>query len=87
MALGSALALSGTKTLVVDCDLAGRVLLNGTSQGPETSHEPSRQSMDEAMIEMGYLDQTHTDILLFTDDVRLGLIAMLKGAALSLIHI
>ncbi len=83
VALGSALALSGTKTLVVDCDLAGRVLLNGTSQGPETSQEPPRQSMDEAMIEMGYLDQTHTDILLFTDDVRLGLIAMLKGAALT----
>ncbi len=83
VALGSALALSGTKTLVVDCDLAGRVLLNGTSQGPDTSQTPPRQSMDEAMIEMGYLDQTHTDILLFTDEVRLGLIAMLKGAALT----
>ena len=61
--VASSLAMSGTRTLVVDCDLAGRIA-RGQTGSPGSSHPPMPEppargsaSMDGVALEQGFLDQ------------------------------
>jgi Mrp family chromosome partitioning ATPase len=82
--LASSLALSGTRTLLVDCELAGR-----TKSTPSPNADPAKgqasppQRLDEVMLLMGYLDEHDTDIFLLPEDARVGLVAMLDGDSLE----
>jgi len=78
--LATSLALSGTRTLLVDCELTGRAkpaANNGVNGAPQ------RQSVDEVMTVMGYLDDRETDILLLPPDAKVGLVGMLEGGTLE----
>lgn len=74
--LASSLALSGTRTLLVDCELAGRAL----SDDPQ---RPNDQTLDEVMVHMGYLDQREADLFVYSDDESVGLLGVLHGRPVS----
>lgn len=74
--LASSLALSGTRTLLVDCELAGRAL----SDDPQ---RPNDQTLDEVMVHMGYLDQREADLFVYSDDENVGLLGVLHGRPVS----
>ncbi|MCE9591375.1 MAG: AAA family ATPase [Planctomycetes bacterium] len=86
--LASSLALSGTRTLLVDCELASRVLNphapgNGSkSAGGDTAPAVGRQSLDQVMLDMGYLSRTDAEIFLYPADAKVGLLGMLDGKPL-----
>lgn len=82
--LASSLALSGVKTLLVDCDLANRVLNPTTTreQKPDSSGVSQRQSLDQVMLDMGYLNRTDAEIFLYPTDAKVGLLGMLDGKPL-----
>ncbi len=84
--LASSMALSGTRTLLVDLELTGRNTSTPTPR-PQQTNKPhaaeSRQSLDEVMMLMGYLDEQDTDIFLLPEDAKVGLVAMLEGAPLE----
>ncbi len=71
--LASSLALSGTPTLVVDCDLSGRQRDGGRGA----------RSLDAALLELHYLDEDDTDPLLTGGREVGGLIALMDGADLA----
>lgn len=82
--LASSLALSGTRTLLVDCELAGRIHESDPTGGPDNNAVSSgAQSLDRVMIDMGYLSAVDTDQFLLTDSEGTGLVGALNGAALD----
>ncbi len=81
--LASSLAISGTRTLLVDCELASRVMDATNPDGAESDPaKPKRQSLGDVFVDMGYLGADETDIFLGAPDASVGLIAMLEGAPL-----
>ncbi len=107
--LASSLALSGTRTLLIDCDLAGRVLARqpatasrsgGKAQSPTTHSEreadwpmidvyqdpadTSRvQSLDQVMLQMGYLTRNDEETFLAPHDTNAGMLSVLEGSPLE----
>ena len=81
--LASSLALSGTKTLLVDCELASRVLGDATTPDESTPQKPLKQSLDEVMVEMGYLKPHDLDLFLSPEEATIGLLGMLGGVPLD----
>jgi len=85
--LASSLAMSGTRTLLVDCELMSRTGDTGrtsTAPTPPAGGEGQpRQSLDEVMMMLGYLDDAQTDIFLLPEHAKVGLVGMLEGAALD----
>ena len=106
--LAHSLAMSGTRTLLVDCDLVGRMArdedrdggggvewgrcssrerrgatgASGRKRGEgELKREP--QSLDEVMLQMGYLDADDAGLVLFADEREVGLTGLLAGEALE----
>jgi len=92
--LASSLALSGVKTLLVDCELASRIIGpqgvgargdaartggSGTGGGGGAG---GRQSLDQVMLDMGYLSRTDAEVFLYPADAKVGLLGMLDGLPL-----
>ena len=82
--LASSLALSGTRTLLVDCDLAGRqsAAEAGTSDAAQAS-TTARQNLDQVMLQMGYLDDGDPEVFLLSHDTSVGIIGILDGQPLE----
>lgn len=107
--VASSLAMSGTKTLVVDCDLAGRIARGQTGQpapgsasgnGHANSHadmnghdrfgpidpegsSPDNPSMDNIVIEEGYVTDEDKNVLAETHGSKVGVTGMLDGGTLA----
>lgn len=122
--LASSLALSGTKTLLIDCDLSGRTpaespdrdkilksrviqcqdrsQINSNSSesdlpiiesdehasvGPQfesnTSSRTRSDSLDQVMLQMGYLNEADAELFLSTEDGSTGLRGVLSGLPLD----
>ena len=82
--LASSLAISGTRTLLVDCELAGRIHESDPTGEPNNSAMSNgAQSLDRVMIDMGYLPAVDTDQFLLADSESTGLVGALNGAALD----
>ncbi|MEM7624867.1 MAG: Wzz/FepE/Etk N-terminal domain-containing protein [Planctomycetota bacterium] len=107
--VASSLAMSGTKTLVVDCDLAGRIARGQTgkpaagnsSDRPEANQNgqvnghdrfgpidpegssPDNASMDNIVIEEGFISDDNKDALAETHDAKVGVTGMLDGGTLA----
>ncbi len=88
--LASSLALSGSRTLLVDCDLAGRVASVGgskrpqpTPDTPDSTTEPVKQNLDQVMLQMGYLDENDPEVFLLSHDASIGITGMLEGGSLA----
>ena len=83
--LAASLALSGTKTLLVDCELVSRILKSASGGGGGTGDpgNSGAQSLDEVMCQMGYLDEHDAEVLQVADDGSVGLIAALEGRPLA----
>ena len=93
--VASSLAMSGTKTLVVDCDLAGRIARGQTGQpatagsndrfgpiDPEGS-SPDNASLDNIVIEEGYVSDEDKTALDETRNAKVGVTGMLDGGTLD----
>ncbi|MDH3582860.1 MAG: AAA family ATPase [Phycisphaerae bacterium] len=78
--LASSLALSGTRVLLVDCDLAGRARSASAGDGDA---EPSEQRLEQVMLQMGFLDESDTELFLFDEGAKVGLVGMLDGGSLQ----
>ena len=78
--IASSLALAGTRTLLVDCELVARHESGGDAS---KSHQTGAQSLDGVMIEMGFLDDHTADLLELPGDRGVGLVGMLEGARLG----
>lgn len=107
--VASSLAMSGTRTLVVDCDLAGRIsrgqtgapAKNGQAPGTTTDKTNGKvtfdrfgpldpegssaenASMDNIVIEQGYLSENETQALSNEHAGKVGVTGMLDGAPLE----
>lgn len=81
--LASSLALSGTRTLLVDCDLAGRVATAGGSRSDSAADGAPKQNLDQVMLQMGFLDESDPEVFLLAHDASVGITGMLDGAPLS----
>lgn len=99
--LAHSLAMSGTRTLLVDCDLVGRMAreeegaaagggaqpqADGDGVGEAVDGEGLKrqpQSLDEVMLQMGYLDADDAGLVLFADEREVGLTGMLAGEPLE----
>ena len=93
--LASSLALSGTRTLLVDCDLAGRVQSTdaagaqggaaaaGDDVGPGDPVPAIAASVDQVMLQMGYVNEEDASIFLNPRDTETGLLGVLSGAPLE----
>jgi Mrp family chromosome partitioning ATPase len=77
--LAASLALSGTKTLLVDCEMVSRVLDPQAASGDGGKN----QSLDEVMRQMGYLGGEEAELLLVTDEAQIGLTGTLEGRPLA----
>ncbi|MBB6430546.1 tyrosine-protein kinase domain-containing protein [Algisphaera agarilytica] len=104
--VASSLAMSGTRTLVVDCDLAGRISRGQTGKpvgqdkpnghssdksafndrfGPidEDGSSAENPSLDNIVIEQGYLSEDDTQELATNTTGQVGIAAVLDGAPLQ----
>ena len=91
--LASSLALSGTRTLLIDCDLAGRVQSNphgagrrdhaGAGADSDRGEPAPAASVDQVMLQMGYLNEQDASIFLNPRDTETGLLGVLSGAPLE----
>lgn len=89
--LASSLALSGTRTLLVDCDLTRRSNRGEPDrQGRSNAHDPTHKDadpnashhLDQVMLQMGYLDDTDPEVLLLSHDASIGITGLLEGKPL-----
>lgn len=96
--LASSLALSGTRTLLVDCDLAQRHApatpvaakkpgdpAPAASPGSTNATRPveQKQNLDQVMLQMGYLDDTDPEVFLLSHDQSVGMTGLLEGQPLT----
>ncbi len=91
--VATSLAMSGTKTLVVDCDLAGRIARGQTGSPVESQDfgpidtqgsSPENDSLDDIAMSEGYIDDADTTELTSQQNLqRRGVAGMLDGGALD----
>jgi Mrp family chromosome partitioning ATPase len=79
--LASSLATSGSRTLLIDCDLAGRVVAPGAEAAGD--NVPAATSADQVMLQMGLLDERDAAIFLTEGDDQGGLLGAIRGTALG----
>lgn len=76
--LGTSLALGGTRTLIIDADLAARLTATGSARAP------AGQSLDQVMREMGYVEPERAVVhQRSTAAPGRGLAGLLDGATLA----
>lgn len=93
--LASSLAISGTRTLLIDCDLAGRVQATPPGAGHRDDHHAEDDmgrgkpiqtvaaSVDQVMLQMGYVNEQDASIFLNPRDTETGLLGVLSGSPLE----
>jgi len=91
--VASSLAVSGTRTLLVDCDLAGRIArgqgrgrpgrVNGTAGKADAARHTASQTLDSLATEVGLIAQDTSEDLSFPHRETTGVPGMLDGRALD----
>ncbi|MFI4860386.1 MAG: polysaccharide biosynthesis tyrosine autokinase [Phycisphaerales bacterium JB063] len=94
--VASSLAVAGTRTLVVDCDLAGRIVRGQTGRPANPGHidpfgpidrqigSPGNQSLDDIAVGQGYIeDQRHLPPATTASPPKVGIVGMLEGRSLE----
>jgi Mrp family chromosome partitioning ATPase len=93
--VASSLAKSGTRTLVIDCDLAGRIRRGQTGRPADPGHlspfgpidrngsSPDNESLDDIAVGQGYLDQGNNGVAPTTLTDHVGIVGMLEGRSLE----
>lgn len=95
--VASSLAMSGTRTLVVDCDLAGRIARGQTGKPAERKVDPfgpidedgssaTNASLDNIVLEQGYLNESDSKAMterVDDEQFKSGVTGMLDGGSLD----
>lgn len=94
--IASSLAISGTRTLVVDCDLAGRIVRGQTGRPADPSHiapfgpidrqgsSPDNESLDDIAVGQGYIPPSNGEQAVSTQGTgSVGIVGMLEGRPLA----
>ncbi|XAL99609.1 Wzz/FepE/Etk N-terminal domain-containing protein [Phycisphaeraceae bacterium D3-23] len=94
--VASSLAVAGTRTLVVDCDLAGRIVRGQTGRPANPGHiapfgpidrqigSSQNQSLDDIAVGQGYIkDERHLPPVSSSHPPRVGIVGMLEGRSLE----
>lgn len=83
--VGSSLAMSGTRTLLVDCDLASRIARQDGDPGAIAAAAAANggQTVDGLLIDAGCVDASQSRALTTRTGVRLGVPGMLDGGSLE----
>ncbi|MEM9414121.1 MAG: Wzz/FepE/Etk N-terminal domain-containing protein [Planctomycetota bacterium] len=94
--VASSLAVAGTRTLVVDCDLAGRIVRGQTGRPANPGHidpfgpidrqigSPQNQSLDDIAVGQGYIkDDTQRTPVASQAQPKVGIVGMLEGRPLD----
>jgi len=91
--VASSLAVSGTRTLLVDCDLAGRIArgqgrgrpgrVNGAAGKADAARHTASQTLDSLATEVGLIAQDTSEDLSFPHRETTGVPGMLDGRALD----
>lgn len=83
--VGTSLAMSGTRTLLVDCDLAGRIA-RSAPQLPAADHTTataSHPTVDGLLMQLGCVGQRETHALTVRTPIKIGIAGMLDGGSLQ----
>lgn len=93
--VASSLAKSGTRTLVIDCDLAGRIRRGQTGRPADPGHlspfgpidrngsSPDNESLDDIALGQGYLDSGTNGVAEAKLSNHVGIVGMLEGRSLE----
>lgn len=93
--VASSLAKSGTRTLVIDCDLAGRIRRGQTGRPADPGHlspfgpidrngsSPDNESLDDIALGQGYLDSGNNGVAEAKLSNHVGIVGMLEGRTLE----
>jgi len=94
--IASSLAISGTRTLVVDCDLAGRIVRGQTGRPADPSHiapfgpldrqgsSPNNESLDDIAVGQGYIPPDNGEQAVSAQGSgAVGIVGMLEGRSLT----
>jgi succinoglycan biosynthesis transport protein ExoP len=82
--LGTSLAISGTRTLLVDCDLASRISRGGgQAPGPKAAAPAKHPTVDGLLMDIGCVGQNESQALTTRTSIKIGIAGMLDGGSLQ----